>query len=394
MSVGLDTTLRTLGLNRAFADQIGQMVGTRVNAKAGLEALLFAQYAALGQQTQPSSNGTMPPNGWVPGPAEFLGSSAGNLRALVGNGYGGVNAPQALGGTPVATSIQAALLTQPGFRDRLEQGLKGQVVGPNAKGGVTVWRPQNNRIGTQTRSMLTSAPPAGSIQFSLGNMNTQLNPGTLGGPTGGILRGLAQLEGNIASMVQGWTSKNQDPAVMKAAQQAGVNIKNPNFEDMMFLNMMTYTTKKEKDIMGKVEQLSGNATGAATANATGTQAGNGFFGGLTQTVGGTMSRTLGVQLPGSSQFPSVGSAVGQTAAAATPGAAAATGVAGTTGTTAAAATAAAAGGTGVNPAEMSETAKQQMLQKMMGDLQKLYEMLSNILKTMHDMQMTPIRNLK
>ena len=47
-----------------------------------------------------------------------------------------------------------------------------------------------------------------------------------------------------------------------------------------------------------------------------------------------------------------------------------------------------------DPSKMSETAKQQALQKLMGDLQKLYEMLSNMIKSMHDMQMTPVRNLR
>jgi len=43
---------------------------------------------------------------------------------------------------------------------------------------------------------------------------------------------------------------------------------------------------------------------------------------------------------------------------------------------------------------MSETLKQQMLQKLMSDLNKMYEMLSNMMKSMHDMQMTPIRALR
>ena len=48
----------------------------------------------------------------------------------------------------------------------------------------------------------------------------------------------------------------------------------------------------------------------------------------------------------------------------------------------------------MDPSKMSDTMKQQMLQKLMGDLQKLYEMLSNMIKSMHDMQMTPVRNLR
>ena len=48
----------------------------------------------------------------------------------------------------------------------------------------------------------------------------------------------------------------------------------------------------------------------------------------------------------------------------------------------------------MDASKMSDTMKQQMLQKLMGDLQKLYEMLSNMIKSMHDMQMTPVRNLR
>ena len=48
----------------------------------------------------------------------------------------------------------------------------------------------------------------------------------------------------------------------------------------------------------------------------------------------------------------------------------------------------------MDASKMSDTMKQQMLQKLMGDLQKLYEMLSNMIKSLHDMQMTPTRNLR
>ena len=47
-----------------------------------------------------------------------------------------------------------------------------------------------------------------------------------------------------------------------------------------------------------------------------------------------------------------------------------------------------------NPNQMSETMKQQMLQKMVEDLRKMYELLSNILKEMNEMQKTAIDNVK
>jgi len=49
---------------------------------------------------------------------------------------------------------------------------------------------------------------------------------------------------------------------------------------------------------------------------------------------------------------------------------------------------------GLDTSKMSHMMKQQLLQKQMGDLTKLYEMLSNMLKSMHDMQMATARNLR
>lgn len=51
------------------------------------------------------------------------------------------------------------------------------------------------------------------------------------------------------------------------------------------------------------------------------------------------------------------------------------------------------GATGGAQAAMSDTARQQMLQHMLSTLRKFYELLSNIIKAMHESQMQAVRNI-
>ncbi len=388
-AVGLDSTLSSLGLSRAFAEQLARSLQVRTAStgpKTGAEALLYAQYNAIGLQALGSSNGNMSAAGWVPGPQDYAAGGPSGL-ANVGNGFGGLNLSGGFATDPLMKSLQAALANNPQFRAQLEGALGGQVLGSNANGALNVWQPgpNANTIGKTTRGLLQTAPPKGSIQYSLGNMGTEVTPAALNGPQGGILRGLMQMEANIASFTANMGTGGIDPAVAQQAKTAGVDIKNPRFEDLVFLNLMSYTSKKEKEIMGKVNDLGQNA-GAL-------QAQEGFFGGLTAGVGGTTARGLGVNTPELGAFPQLGGVQAQTVGT----------VAGMANGGLTMVQAGAAGGGGqivdaqgnvVNPNNMSETAKQQMMQKMMGDLQKLYEMLSNMNKAMHDMQMVAVRNIK
>jgi hypothetical protein len=47
-----------------------------------------------------------------------------------------------------------------------------------------------------------------------------------------------------------------------------------------------------------------------------------------------------------------------------------------------------------NTSQQSDTLKQMQMQKLMEDLKKMYEMLSNVMKSMNDMQMAAVRNLR
>jgi hypothetical protein len=236
------------------------------------------------------------------------------------------------------------------------------------------------------------------------------------------------MEANIKSITQGLTdSGGLSPQMAQYAKLAGMDPNNLSFEDSVFLQMMNYAQQKETEIGAKVSALDKEGESG------------GFYGGLTDPqAGGQTARALFVPPPPAAAYnrtgvvppPAPAFATGQTATAystaanfvpppppagafvggvvpapppagtvraaavAAPSPAA---VAGTSATSGAARNSLMSGvGQGLpgDPNKMSDTMKQQMLQKLMDDLKKMYELLSNIIKTMHDMQMTPIRNLK
>jgi hypothetical protein len=164
------------------------------------------------------------------------------------------------------------------------------------------------------------------------------------------------------------------------AQGMGIDIRNASFEDILFLMLMKYAKKKEDDIMAKVKQLDQSSKAAADKGNSG--GGGGFWGGLLGAAGGIVGNMIAPGVGGA-----IGGALGQGVGGAIGGAGNTSSTAGTglEGTD--------LGGT-MDPANMSETMKQQAMQKLMGDLSKLYEMLSNMIKSMHDMQMTPVRALR
>ncbi|HQR07930.1 MAG TPA: hypothetical protein PLN21_13965 [Gemmatales bacterium] len=49
---------------------------------------------------------------------------------------------------------------------------------------------------------------------------------------------------------------------------------------------------------------------------------------------------------------------------------------------------------GMDTSKMSQTMKQQLFQKQMGDITKDLEMLTNMMKSIHEMQMAPVRNMR
>ncbi|MBI5495356.1 MAG: hypothetical protein HY904_10060 [Deltaproteobacteria bacterium] len=368
---GVDRMLQSLGLNPAFADQLQQAMSVNKRDPAQVGQLLYTMYASLNLPTNFNDNGgAIPPRGFVPRPVDYAMLAIGGPNALppIGNGFGGMNAEGALGNSQLGYSLQVAMLRSPEFRQSLEKALGGILLpSGNQAGALDVWKPQQQRVGVQMRQAQQQGYIGGSFVATFSSMSIPMqgNPMAAGGPTGSILRGLQAMEANIVSSAKGLTG---NPGMESMANQLGINMQNASFEDILFLSMMSYSTKKEKEISGKVNELAGGQQ-AQTAPT------DGGFGGLFGLGGGTTAQGLGIQgvqtVNPLAQLFGAGNVQGQ-------GGQVVDGQGNVVG----------------DPNKMSDTMKQQMMQKMMGDLQKMYEMLSNMIKTMHDMQMTPIRNLR
>jgi hypothetical protein len=253
--------------------------------------------------------------------------------------FGGVSCERPFGRGPVARSMERAIKKDPHLKAHVEAALGGIIVPDRRNDGkLTVFRPPAGAIG---------AAMVGSKLAAMGGMAKALagltQPFTAGNP---VQSALTRMAGNVAGLSSaGGTSgtgsalstwgQQLGPEATTMAQGMGIDLRNASFEDILFLLLMKYAKKKEEDIMKKVQELD-KSLQQSEKGGEGAKGGGGDSGGLK------------------------GADLGQK----------------------------------MDPSQMSDTMKQQMLQKLMGDLQKLYEMLSNMIKSMHDMQMTPIRNMR
>jgi hypothetical protein len=262
-------------------------------------------------------------------------------------------------GAAVAHSLQLAVAANPQFRGQLEQILGGGVVlDGRVDMSITVQRydPQYSQIAyTKT---------------------VQNNP-----QMSGLYGSLARFENSIANAMGGLTDSNGNLMDADTAKLAkGMGMEPPlAFEDVIFLMMMKYATKKEKEITSKMNEL---ASKEGNIGDNGEPLGT--FGGL---VGGPEAQAYYNQAayqilsdPNTTesekklQMAQLQQLFGQPGGGGT------------------------ADANGAQPfgdtSKTSDTLKQMQMQKMMEDLKKMYEMLSNVMKTMHDMQMAAIRNLR
>ncbi|MBN2359843.1 MAG: hypothetical protein JXR83_10345 [Deltaproteobacteria bacterium] len=358
---GLQITqmLTSLGL----PTNLGDLMGTRVgSAQTQLQIYMrtMGNVANFTPQQLDSFFGrNLAASQSVPAPYDVLAQN----RQLYGSTYYSswsfANATSQ--GTMFASSLQYAINSDPRMQQRLNAVAGGTVLADGrADGFVTVQRytPYTN-VAPYTPAIASNSTSSG------------------------IYGSLAQLENNIlnlaGSMVNGganspnWTLSN--PSTQQLA--AGMGMTPPfAFEDLLYLMMMQYGQNKEKDIIGKMNELSQNAgqgtqpTSGYYPNYAGTgQVGNAPYGGL---VGGPVGGTYAVSPQALTQYMGAQSA-------------ASSGATGATGSTS---------GAFGDTSTSSDTLKQMQLQKLMEDLKKMYEMLSNVMKSMHDMQMTAIRNLK
>jgi hypothetical protein len=240
----------TAATNVAFSPVVAERIRARLAQPqaaqaSGSQALLYAQYAALGQVRGPAHS--QPPSGWVPSPAEAVPQ--------------GTRTAQGYAGAPVtdaqpAQRIWSSLAASPEVRQRLEQNWRGQVVGTRGQ-NLLLWRAPAAAatLGKTTRTQLTKAPPPNSVQFALGNAGVALTPQALAGPQGGVLRHLQRVEANVAGASGSQTF--------------------------------------EQKLAGQAQHLSqANASWRGLGVQQGQGAGNDFLGGLMAAGGGTATRLL------------------------------------------------------------------------------------------------------
>ena len=412
-SEGMQTArmLERLGLPPDLANQAGLQVDSQKGDLAGVQRLMMAatQGLSAGQADSLFGKG-LPPAHFVPRPHHALAAAASAAtfamnpgmalsrtmaEQIIGRGFspfggaGGVSREAPFGTGREGRSLERAMRRDPMFKAQMERMLGGTILPDHRNDGkLTIYRPPFSQVGNLMREALGAGTlPRMGLAAALGGMALPLGGALMANAmTGGIMRGLMRSEANIVSFMKDLSGDHVgaqrskllgDPEARQMATGMGIDLRNASFEDILFLLLMKYAKKKEDDILKKVQQLDKSMQGGNKG------------GGIMDMVGGALS-TVG-SVAGFAFGGPIGAAAGGFVGSLAGGALSSMGQNGT---------ASGGGMTGselgekMDASKMSDTMKQQMLQKLMGDLQKLYEMLSNMIKSMHDMQMTPVRNLR
>ncbi|MFH1812341.1 MAG: hypothetical protein ABIJ09_26630 [Pseudomonadota bacterium] len=384
-------------------DNVGDMIGAQIDAARGD----WAGYARNMQDlTSGMSSGQMdklfgkglPGSHFMPRPHAALGKG----RQLWGKQFHtpfGTHSVsrERLGGKGIfgrmaGRSMERAILTNPAFKARMERVLGGRIIPDGrADGKITVERFRPNFTGLPFSAPIAANPMLSGMYGALsrleGNIKNLAQSMTKGGATTGGAGG-AGATGGAAGTSD--AALLQDPETQKLAD--GMGMSPPlSFEDMLFLMMMKYARKKEKEILTKMNELSGK-DGAKGAEEGGGRRRRGYGGALGGILGGALKIGGGILggMYGGPMGAQIGSSIGGMAGNALQGGGGAGGAGGGGG-------AGGAGGAEGNfgdPNKTSDALKQMQMQKLMEDLKKMYEMLSNVMKSMHDMQMAAVRNLR
>ncbi|MFH1810529.1 MAG: hypothetical protein ABIJ09_17440 [Pseudomonadota bacterium] len=419
-SIGMQTNrmLDALGL----PDNIGDMIGAQIDAANGD----WAGYARNMMDLTSGMSSTqmdgvfgrgLPGAHWMPPPSKTLAKGLKLWGQSFATPFGSFQASrQQLGGKGlvgrmVGRSMERAIKRNPAFRAHMEKVLGGriQLDGRN-DGKITVLR-FKPRFGRVPFSGAISGNPMmsglyGALARLEGNIKNLAQSMTKGGAT----------TGSNGVGAQGTTGAQSDAALLSDPETSklaeGMGMTPPlSFEDMLFLMMMKYARKKEKEILGKMNELSSKdgtqgaqaEQGAGAAGGTGGTANPQAQAQYNAAANKIMSNPNASDTLKQMQMAKLNSDFGQS------------GVQTQRQPTAAETEAynkqvdqlvnqgaltpeqgqqAKAQGAFGDPNKTSDALKQMQMQKLMEDLKKMYEMLSNVMKSMHDMQMAAVRNLR
>jgi len=316
-------------------DQLGDMIGAQIDAAKG-----DWQGYARNMQDLTSGLGTdqmdkffgrgLPGSQFVGRPFDQIAKSKQLWGQTFHTPFGDVETTrEKLGGKGLfggirGRALEAAAMANPAFKAALEAKLGGRIIlDGRADGKVTVERFKPHFRNLPFNNQIANNPMLSGIYGGLSRLEQQLKD-MIEKMTGGAQKSGGANQAGGADQAGGAGGANgadfSSPEDKELAQGMGIDMNNMSFEDLLFMMMMKYAKKKEKEIIGKMNELSqgqGQQTGAD---------------GKAKPYG--------------------------------------------------------------DAEKTSDTLKQMQMQKLMEDLKKMYEMLSNVMKSMNDMQMAAVRNLR
>ncbi|MBN2359014.1 MAG: hypothetical protein JXR83_06145 [Deltaproteobacteria bacterium] len=367
-------------------EQLGDMIGAQIDAARGD----WAGYARnMMDLTSGMSSGQLdglfgkglPGSQFVPRPHEMLSGNRLKWGGLFHTPFGRFDVSReqlggkGLFGKMVGTSMERAILTNPAFKARMERVLGGRII-PDGRpdGRITVLRYRPNFPQIPFTNQIASNPMLSGMYGALARMENNIK-NLLGGLTGGASAAGSTAKAGGSSAISQTTNgvDLQDAETKELAQGMGMDTSALSFEDVLFLMMMKYARKKEKEIISKMNELSGSKGSEGSRRRRGY---GGFIGGLLGGVGKLFGTFGGLLPPPYGMIAKVGGGLMNMAGNAASG--------GSQGSS----------GAFGDANQTSDTLKQMQMQKLMEDLKKMYEMLSNVMKSMTDMQMAAVRNLR
>jgi hypothetical protein len=313
--------LDKLGLPDAFGDMIGAQIDAAKGDMAGYARNMMDLTSGLstGQMDQMFGKGLLGPH-FAPRPHAMMGKG----RKLWGKQF---HTPfgthdisrERLGGKGrfgrmVGRSMEKAIMTNPAFKARMERVLGGRIIPDGrADGKITVHRFRPNVQGIPFGAQLAGNPMLSGIYGALSRIEGSVKKAVEQLTGAQSAKGGAEAGGTSGTDASNPYSAADDKGIQDMAKECGIS-QPMSFEDLLFLLMMKYAKKKEKEILDAANKITNKREDR--------------------------------------------------------------------------------GGYNAMDSKQSDTGDQAKLQKMMNDLQKVYQLLTNMIKSLHDMGMAATRNIR
>jgi hypothetical protein len=364
MGTNLNRMLDSLG----YPDMVGDLRGAQVDMMTGnlAGALRNMRDAFSGLPTQgfEAMLGQMPEPFSMQSPRRGLGRSRLLHSNTYSNGMGSSRTEVrdlAMGRSRgAARSLESAIMRNPAFRNRMEGLIGGRILlDGRADGKITVVKQQRGMVPPNvgfgmTAGMAAMNPLAGTLFGSLARMDQEL---------GQMIQGVGKKIGDTLMGQQGTGQRDIGELVGP----------NASIEDRLAAFLFTQMKEADKDLEGLMSKY--KALGDKKKKKSG-----GLFGGIKNMFKGIGSKLfqVGGGILGGMVGGPLGAKLGQ-------------GIGGAVGSSVMGGGKKAEGG---GDKEHSKSVLNFKIQQAMNKRKEMHDLISNILKTMHDMSMTSIRNIR